>query len=65
MRDRTNEVRAMVEQYKGFEFVPFRIENAFDPSWWELVGGSPIRQNLGVDVTNEGQFFLHSRCDNQ
>jgi cytoplasmic tRNA 2-thiolation protein 2 len=54
MRDRTDEVRAIVEQYKGIEFVPFRIENAFDPSWWELVGGSPIRQNLGVDVTNEG-----------
>lgn len=53
MRDRTDDVRRIVERYDDLEFVPLRIEDAFDESWWESVGGKPAKGQLGVDVTNE------------
>ncbi|EPQ52610.1 hypothetical protein GLOTRDRAFT_64309, partial [Gloeophyllum trabeum ATCC 11539] len=37
MRDRTDDVRRIVERYDDLEFVPLRIEDAFDESWWESV----------------------------
>jgi len=54
MRDRTEDVRLIVDQYDGFQFIPLRLEDAFDPSWWAKVGGNPGNMDLGVDVTNEG-----------
>ncbi|KZT19031.1 hypothetical protein NEOLEDRAFT_1124699 [Neolentinus lepideus HHB14362 ss-1] len=53
MRDRTDDVRRVVESYDGFEFVPMRVEDAFDERWWESVGGRPVEGQLGVDVMNE------------
>ncbi|KAH7925493.1 hypothetical protein BV22DRAFT_1104929 [Leucogyrophana mollusca] len=50
MRDRTEEVRGAVEQYPSFEFVPLRVEDAFDKSWWEQVGGAPSAFQLSVDL---------------
>jgi cytoplasmic tRNA 2-thiolation protein 2 len=57
MRDRTDEVRKVVERYDGFEFVPLRIEDAFDSRWWASVGGrDQIRErDLGVDLSDEGE----------
>jgi len=54
MRDMTQQIREVVERYEGFKFVPLRIEDAFDSSWWELVGGRRVRFNLGVHATSEG-----------
>jgi hypothetical protein len=50
----------VVEQYEGFEFMPLRIENAFDSSWWEGVGGRPIQPNLCVNVNSDGGFRTNS-----
>ncbi|KAF7424207.1 hypothetical protein PC9H_009511 [Pleurotus ostreatus] len=37
MRDSTADIRAIVESYNVFEFVPLKLEDAFDPSWWDRV----------------------------
>lgn len=58
MRDRTDEVRTVVEGYDRFEFIPLRIEDAFDSSWWEKTGGRPLGLDLGVNITNEGLYTV-------
>ncbi|TFY82833.1 hypothetical protein EWM64_g1175 [Hericium alpestre] len=50
MRDRTEEVRSAVNQYEGFEFIPLRIQDAFDRTWWGSVTGQPIPPDLDVDI---------------
>ncbi|KAJ7170714.1 hypothetical protein C8R43DRAFT_1085244 [Mycena crocata] len=52
-RDRTEEVRAVVEKYKHFDFLPLRIEDAFDDAWWAEVGGQRPKARLNVDLANE------------
>ncbi|KAJ6619784.1 hypothetical protein B0H10DRAFT_2024969 [Mycena sp. CBHHK59/15] len=52
-RDRTDEVRAVVEQYGHFEFMPIRIEDAFNDLWWEKVGGRRSPSHLSVNLSNE------------
>ena len=61
MRDRTEEVRAIVGKYPGFSFTPLRIEDAFDKDWWARVGGKQFGSNLGVDTSNEGTMILKRR----
>lgn len=45
-----------METYESFEFIPLRIESAFDPKWWEMVGGRDElkERELGVDLSDEG-----------
>lgn len=38
MKDRTDKIRSVVAQYPGVEFHSLRIEDAFDPSWWQRLG---------------------------
>ncbi|KAF8206394.1 hypothetical protein K438DRAFT_1917779 [Mycena galopus ATCC 62051] len=52
-RDRTEEVRAIVQQYEHFTFAPLRIEDAFDDAWWHKVGGRRSESHLQVDLANE------------
>ncbi|KAJ7931545.1 hypothetical protein B0H13DRAFT_1958724 [Mycena leptocephala] len=52
-RDRTEEVRAVVEQYAQFTFLPLRIEDAFDDAWWQKVAGQRPQSHLSVDLANE------------
>ncbi|KAJ7285019.1 hypothetical protein C8J57DRAFT_1290168 [Mycena rebaudengoi] len=53
-RDRTDEVRAAVEQFRHFDFMPIRIEDAFDELWWKkVIGGHAPLAHLSVDLTNE------------
>ncbi|KAF8261628.1 hypothetical protein EI94DRAFT_1745553 [Lactarius quietus] len=35
MNDRTEKIREAAARYEGFEFVPVRMQNAFDRAWWE------------------------------
>ncbi|KAF8501502.1 hypothetical protein F5888DRAFT_1238229 [Russula emetica] len=37
--DRTAQIREAVARYEGFEFIPVRVQDAFDQSWWERVSG--------------------------
>jgi hypothetical protein len=53
MRDRTQELREMVQKNGQFEFKALRIEDAFDGDWWTSVGGK-LNKAFGVDLTNEG-----------
>ncbi|KAH9058354.1 hypothetical protein EDB87DRAFT_1626203 [Lactarius vividus] len=41
MGDRTEQIREAVARYEGFEFIPVRMQDAFDRSWWERVSGRP------------------------
>ncbi|KAF9485204.1 hypothetical protein BDN70DRAFT_871601 [Pholiota conissans] len=57
-RDRTEEIRAVVESYPGspFEFVPLRLEDAFDPDWWSAIGRGDLpsaARSLGLDMSDE------------
>ncbi|KAL0580942.1 Cytoplasmic tRNA 2-thiolation protein 2 [Marasmius crinis-equi] len=52
MKDRTDEIREVVQTYRSFEFIQLRLEDAFDKSWWDRVNGSPAG-SLGIDPTNE------------
>jgi cytoplasmic tRNA 2-thiolation protein 2 len=54
MRDRTDMVRAAVEQYDAFDFIPLRIECAFDVQWWDRVGGRLDYLGLVADISSEG-----------
>ncbi|KAG6851099.1 hypothetical protein H0H93_000979 [Arthromyces matolae] len=52
--DRTEDIRAAVQQYEGLVFLPLRIEDAFSLNWWENnIGGKPHEKDLGIDITNE------------
>ncbi|KAF5341946.1 hypothetical protein D9611_001518 [Ephemerocybe angulata] len=61
-KERTEEVRAAVKAYSdpttGFEidFIPLRLEDAFDEGWWKTVGGTDLKQgarDLGIDINDE------------
>lgn len=55
MRDRTDEIRAVVQRYHKFSFIPLRIEDAFSDDWWEQIGGQRPQRDLCVNVMNEGR----------
>ena len=64
MEDRTERVRQVVERYATtspsfeFDFIPLRLEDAFDLEWWKRVGGGSLAssaQSLGMDMTNESK----------
>ncbi|RDB25593.1 Cytoplasmic tRNA 2-thiolation protein 2 [Hypsizygus marmoreus] len=57
MKDRTQEIRAVVEKYDRFNLIPLRIEDAFDPIWWGKIGGLSPVTHFGMDVTNEDLFL--------
>ncbi|KAF9048629.1 hypothetical protein BJ165DRAFT_1039560 [Panaeolus papilionaceus] len=52
-----NEARDIVESYPGiFDFVPIRLEDAFDQSWWQSVGGGDLADSassLGLNITDQ------------
>lgn len=56
--DQTETIRTIVEGIPGspFEFVPLKLEDSFDPSWWTSVGGNLAdwSHSLGLDISNEG-----------
>lgn len=51
-------MRAVVQQYSAFEFVPIRLESAFDHEWWENVGGAPPPEEISMDITSDGELFF-------
>ncbi|TFY71157.1 hypothetical protein EVG20_g1846 [Dentipellis fragilis] len=60
IRDRTEEVRQAVNRYEGFEFVPLRIQDAFDAKWWKRVSGDTLSGDLDVDLTSEDLYMSPS-----
>ncbi|KAG6817681.1 hypothetical protein H0H87_005440 [Tephrocybe sp. NHM501043] len=58
-RDRTEEIRAVVEKYDGLTFIPLRVEDAFSRAWWNSVGGKRGTEDLGMDLTNEDRLLKY------
>ncbi|KAH9959635.1 hypothetical protein BC827DRAFT_1212795 [Russula dissimulans] len=53
--DRTAQIRDAVARYDGYEFIPLRLQDAFDRSWWERVSGnaaSGLLAELPVDLSD-------------
>ncbi|KAI0359973.1 hypothetical protein OH77DRAFT_1471896 [Trametes cingulata] len=57
MKDRTDEIAQAVKRYDDLDFVPLRIQDAFDRSWWERIGGKPFPSELGVSLSDEALFL--------
>lgn len=47
--NQTEDARRLVERYTHFEFIPLRIEQAFDQEWASSVG-FPIHDEIGIDL---------------
>lgn len=54
MQDRTEDIQSVVERYPSFDFVPLRIEDAFDESWWTKVSGSNSTPQVWLELSKEG-----------
>ncbi|PFH53008.1 hypothetical protein AMATHDRAFT_84234 [Amanita thiersii Skay4041] len=52
-RDRLEDVRQVVNQYQNVEFIPLRIEDAFNEDWWTQNGGRLGDSTLRVELSNE------------
>ncbi|KAG6335670.1 hypothetical protein ID866_3428 [Astraeus odoratus] len=53
-RDRTNEIRSVVASYANFEFLPLRLEDAFDRSWWSRVSNATDGSLLALELGKDG-----------
>ena len=59
MRDRTDEMRDLVvSNFPQLEFIPARLEDAFDDTWWKKMGAKPANQAFNIDMSNEGNLHL-------
>ena len=49
-------MREAVARYKGCEFIPLRVQDAFDRSWWKRVSGDAASSlaEIPVDLSDEG-----------
>lgn len=56
MKDRSDEIAQFVKRYDDLDFVSLRIQDAFDPSWWERTGGKSYPSELGVTLGDEGVY---------
>ncbi|KIK97758.1 hypothetical protein PAXRUDRAFT_824580 [Paxillus rubicundulus Ve08.2h10] len=53
-RDRTEEIRTALAPYPKFDFIPLRLEDAFDASWWSKVATTPDQSQLGLELGKDG-----------
>ncbi|KAI0749411.1 hypothetical protein C8Q80DRAFT_1218582 [Daedaleopsis nitida] len=53
MQDRTDEIAQFVARYHDLDFVCLRIQDAFDRTWWEKIGGKMPASTKGVSLTDE------------
>ncbi|PSR75559.1 hypothetical protein PHLCEN_2v9039 [Hermanssonia centrifuga] len=57
MKDRTDEIREIVQKCEGVDFLPIHIQDAFDRAWWEKMGGKPVLSQVKIDMANENIPF--------
>jgi len=50
----------MVTKYQHYDFIPLRIENAFDAQWWASVSVDDERttSEMSASLASEGQSKL-------
>ena len=46
-------MRDAVARYDGIEFIPLRIQDAFDPDWWKRTTGNEV-EDAFMDLSTEG-----------
>ena len=56
MKDRTDDIRRTVASCPGVEFLPLRLEDAFDPLWWKMNGFPSDLYPLKVTLGNDGKL---------
>ena len=54
MKDNTEHIRRIISQYDGVEFIPLRVQDAFDPNWWNKRDRELDLSSIGVNLTSEG-----------
>ena len=54
MTDKMDAVANFVARYDELELVTLRIQDAFDPSWWEKVRGKSFFSEIRVSLADEG-----------
>ncbi|KAI0091212.1 hypothetical protein BDY19DRAFT_1033438 [Irpex rosettiformis] len=52
-KDRTTEIQNVIDQMDGVEFLPIRLQDAFDFAWWNKRGFCPSDPTLGADFSDE------------
>ncbi|KAI0710272.1 hypothetical protein C8Q76DRAFT_94818 [Earliella scabrosa] len=53
MKDRTSEIARFVARYDELDLVSLRIQDAFDRTWWEKIGGRIPSFGKGVSLADE------------
>lgn len=53
MQDRTAEIADLIARHKGLEFVPLRLQDAFNERWLTEAGGRPESVSVHIDITKE------------
>ena len=57
-KDRREKIHEIVSSAGNpFEYIPLRLEDAFDPGWWDRIGGGNIGTSarvLGLNMSDEG-----------
>ncbi len=62
MKDRTDEIREIVQKCEVVDFLPIHIQDAFDRAWWEKMGGKPVLSQVKIDMANESTSYLLVHC---
>lgn len=65
-KDRTGEVRAAIQAYSDpltkfeIDFIPLRLEDAFDGAWWKSVGMEDLNHAVGIDINDDCESCYYS-----
>jgi cytoplasmic tRNA 2-thiolation protein 2 len=62
MASKVENIRSVARRYSAFEFVSIPLESAFDPEWWNKVGGALDPVNYTIDITSEGIPYFNTLC---
>ncbi|KAI6025858.1 hypothetical protein F5J12DRAFT_810842 [Pisolithus orientalis] len=52
--ERTEEMRSALASYPNLKFIPLRLEDAFDESWWCRMTGKPDMSQLTLELGKDG-----------
>lgn len=47
-------MRSVLTPYVNVEFIPLRLEDAFDESWWRRVAGTSDTSLLALELGKDG-----------
>ncbi|KAI6042505.1 hypothetical protein EDC04DRAFT_960524 [Pisolithus marmoratus] len=53
-RDSTEEIQGALASYADLEFIPLRLEDAFDESWWCRMTGKADMSQLALELGKDG-----------